>query len=97
MKKSSNKPKQPEPKRQLEPKRQPEKAPEAQKTPTQDSLPPPLALPDTQSVILDELIYLRQMMISHFDQMDKRINDLENTMDAMFDEVQEICVTVDSY
>ena len=96
MKKSSNKPKQPEPKRQLEPKRQPEKAPEAQKTPTQDSLPPPLALPDTQSVILDELIYLRQMMISHFDQMDKRINDLENTMDAMFDEVQEICVMVDS-
>ena len=47
-------------------------------------------------MILDELIHLRQMMISHFDQMDRRINDLETTKISMFDEVQEIQVTVDA-
>ena len=58
--------------------------------------PLPLALPDTQSVILDELIHLKQMMISHFDQMDRKVSDLETTIDTMFDEMQEIRVMVDS-
>ena len=44
---------------------------------------PPLALLDTHSVILDKMIYLWQMMMSHFDQMDWRIVDLESTMDSI--------------
>ena len=64
--------------------RQPEEAP-AQGP----SAPPLLALPDTQSVILDELIHLRQIMMSHFDQMDRKISDLESTTDA-------ILITIDA-
>ena len=38
----------------------------------------------------------KAMMTSCFDQMDRRISDLENTTDAMFDEVHEIWVTMDA-
>ena len=44
---------------------------------------PLLALPDSQFVILDKLIHLRQMMMSHFDQMNWRIEDLKSTKDAI--------------
>ena len=47
-------------------------------------------------MILDELIHLRQMMINCFEHMNMRINDLETTTDAMFNEVQEIRVKVDT-
>ena len=88
---------QPEPEREDEPERQ--HGPEIQpKAPTPDppthdlpaqvpSIPPLLALSDTQSIILDELIHLRQMMLDHFDQIKRRLGDLETTIEAMFDEV----------
>ena len=47
-------------------------------------------------MILDELIHMRQMMISRFDQLDRRINELETITNTMFDEVQEIRVIVDA-
>ena len=49
--------------------------------------PPLPALSDVQSIILDELIHMRQMMANHFAQVDRRLIDLESTIEAMFDEV----------
>ena len=94
---------QPEPKSQFElerqpaPERQPDQALVVQKAPAQGPPAPPLlALPNTQSVILDKLNHLRQTMINHFDQIDRRISDLETTIEAIFDEVQEIQVIVET-
>ena len=88
VKKSRRNPKQPKPGVHDEPKRQPEKvpaAPVALEAPAQGSPAPSLlALSDTQSIILDELTHLRQMMMSRFDQMDRRITDLKSTTNAIW-------------
>ena len=64
--------------------RQPKKVLTTPKAPAQGPPAPlVLALSDTQSIILDELIHLRQMMISRFDQMDQRIAELESTTNAI--------------
>ena len=53
--------------KQYESKRQPKAVFIASEAPAQGPPAPPLpTLPDTQSVILDELIHLRQMMMSRF-------------------------------
>ena len=68
-----------------------------QDPPTQGPPAPPLsALLDVQSIILDELIHMRQMMANHFAQVDRRLTNLEATTEAMFDEVQDIWVIVDA-
>ena len=36
------------------------------------------------------------MMVSHFGQVEKSLNDLETIIEAMFDEVQDIQVVVDT-
>ena len=85
VKKSRRNPEQPEPGVHDEPKRQPEEVPAALEAPAPGSPAPPLlALSDTQSIILDELIHLRQMMMSRFDQMDRIITDLKSTTNAIW-------------
>ena len=70
--------------KQYELERQPEKVPAAVEAPTQGPPTSPLlALPNTQSIILDKLIHLRWIMMSRFDQMDERMFDLESTTNAI--------------
>ena len=68
VKKSGRAPEQLEPRVHDEPERQLEEVPTALEAPAQGPPAPPLLiLPDTQSVILDELIHLSQVMMSPFD------------------------------
>ena len=73
--------------------RQLKEVPATLKEPAQGPPAPPLlALPNTHSVILDELIHLRQMMMNRFDQIGWRIFDLESTSDAIYAMVEDLRV-----